>query len=361
MKQTYFFLLLLTVSILSSCGGNEDSPDTPVPSNRLKTITGEAQGTTYSISYIDDSTDYKAQVDSILDGFDQDISLWIPHSVINRINGVNRRDSIFVFVDSTKYFSVLFDFSRDLWRTTNGAFDPTVYPLVEAWGFGLKHKEIMNQDKVDSLLQCVGFEDTSIDMIEEFDGYFYKHTQIYKGNPKVRLDFNAIAQGYSVDIVGDFLREKGIENFMVEIGGEVLCRGLNARDEPWRIAIDKPTDGEREFQAVVQVQDRAIATSGSYRKYYEENGIRYSHTIDPRSGYPVSHSLLSATVMARDCGTADAFATAFMVMGVEETINFLFEHPDLGLDVYLIYDEGGEFQSVFTENMESILDEIDAN
>ncbi|MFT6726026.1 MAG: thiamine biosynthesis lipoprotein [Flavobacteriales bacterium] len=361
MKQTYFFLLLLAGAFLSSCGGEADRANTEVQSTRLKTITGEAQGTTYSISYIDNSADYKIQVDSILDGFDQDISLWVPNSVINRINGVNRRDSIFVFVDSTKYFSVLFDFSRDVWRTTNGAFDPTVYPLVEAWGFGLKHKEEMTQGKVDSLLQCVGFEDTSIDMIEEFDGYFYKQTQIYKGNPKVRLDFNAIAQGYSVDVVGDFLREKGIENFMIEIGGEVLCRGLNAHDELWRIAIDKPTDGDREFQAIVQVQDRAIATSGSYRKYYEVNGVRYSHTIDPRLGYPVSHSLLSATVMAKDCGTADAFATAFMVMGVEETINFLYEHPELDLDVYLIYDEGGEFQTVFTENMESILEELDAN
>jgi FAD:protein FMN transferase len=348
--------------MLSACSSDEGTSETSTEqSTRLKTISGEAQGTTYSISYVDDSTDYKFQVDSILNEFDQDISLWVPNSVINNINGVNRRDSIFVFVDSTKYFSVLFDFSRDLWRTTHGAFDPTVYPLVEAWGFGLTNRQAMSQEKVDSLLQCVGFEDTSIDMIEEFEGYFYKQTQIYKGNPKVRLDFNAIAQGYSVDIIGDFLRDRGINNFMVEIGGEVLCRGRNARDEIWRIAIDKPTDGDREFQAVVQVEDRAIATSGSYRKFYEENGIRYSHTIDPRSGYPVSHSLLSATVMAKDCGSADAFATAFMVMGVEETINFLYENPNLDLDVYLIYDEGGELQTVFTENMQAILEELDAN
>ncbi|MCB0761588.1 MAG: FAD:protein FMN transferase [Flavobacteriales bacterium] len=355
MKKLHYFILFLFFAITACDSANDQQASSP---SNSRTIQGEAQGTTYTITYLNADTDYKQEVDSILNRFDQDISLWVPGSLINNINGVDRKDSIFVFFDETKYFSVLFDFSRDIWRKTNGSFDPTVYPLVEAWGFGLKNREDMNQAKVDSLLLCIGFDPTSIDMIEEEEEYRYVQTQIYKGNPQVRLDFNAIAQGYAVDLLGDLLKEKGIEHFMIELGGEVLCKGHNDKGAPWRIAIDKPTDGAREFQAIANVTDRAIATSGSYRKFYEEEGIRYSHTIDPRTGYPVSHSLLSATVMARDCGTADAYATAFMVMGVEQTIEFLETNPELGLDVYLIFDQAGQYQTVFTQGMIDIIEEL---
>ena len=176
---------------------------------------------------------------------------------------------------------------------------------------------------------------------------------------RVDMGFNAIAQGFSVDVIAEYLQEQGINNYMVELGGEVLCLGVNSKGKPWRIAIDKPVDGdERVFQAIVDVQNKALATSGSYRKYFEENGKKYSHAIDPRTGYPVQHSLLSATVLANDCMLADAYATAFLVMGVEETQAFLNDHPELDMDVYLIYDEAGEFVSWMTDGMKNRIEEL---
>lgn len=358
--------LLLSV-VISSCGDNTETPpeeekNTAQSAERLfdeMVLKGEAQGTTYTIRYIQSDVDYKAGVDSILNRIDQDLSTWVPTSLINRMNVHDRTDTVFAFHDSTKYFSVLFDVSREIWRKTDHAFDPTVYPLVELWGFGLKNKGEVTDDLVQEALSKVSLQPSNIDMIELENGYVYQETQIRKGQAGVRMDFNAIAQGFSVDVIAEYLQEQGINNYMVELGGEVLCLGVNSKGKPWRIAIDKPVDGdERVFQAIVDVQNKALATSGSYRKYFEENGKKYSHAIDPRTGYPVQHSLLSATVLANDCMLADAYATAFLVMGVEETQAFLNDHPELDMDVYLIYDEAGEFVSWMTDGMKNRIEEL---
>ncbi len=318
--------------------------------NRLfaeRVIQGEAQGTTWLVRYVNDSTDYTPQIDSVLKRIDNALSTWQDGSLINRINAFSRTDTVFVFFDSTQYYSVVFERSAEIKRITNGAFDPTVYPLVELWGFGFSNRHTVTSDQVDSVMAFVGFSPALIDIIEvNRDTYIYEATQIRKGEPRAKLDFNAIAQGFSVDIMGDVLAEAGVNNYMIELGGEVYCKGVNADGKPWRIAIDKPvTDGSRSLQAVVNVSNKALVTSGSYRKFYELDGRRYSHIIDPRSGYPVAHNLLSATVMASDATTADAYATAFMVMGREETVRFLADHPELGLEVYLIWDENGVYQT----------------
>lgn len=351
--------LFLSLFLLS-CGEspNNQQADTPTPLFPAVTLLGEAQGTTYSIKYLNDSTDYKSGIDSLLLAFDKDLSNWREGSLINRINAFDRTDTVFAFVDSTKFFSVVFDVSREIFEKTEGAFDPTVYPLVEAWGFGLKNRANVTKELIDSLRTKVSMQAGNVDMIEMVrDTYFYEETQIRKGQKGVKLDFNAIAQGYSVDLIGEYLENRGINDYMVELGGEVLCKGVNPYGEPWRIAIDKPVgpDEAREFQALLDVSNKAVATSGSYRKYYEEDGKRYSHTIDPRTGYPVTHNLLSATVMASNCAQADAYATAFMVMGVQGTLDFLANHPEMGMEVYLIYDENGELQALMSDGLQELI------
>ena len=354
MKSSY--ITIISIVVLAAC-----SPLEQEEQSLSATIQGEAQGTTYTITTVGDSMNYKPGIDSLLSAFDQDVSLWVEGSLINRINNFQREDTVFSFYDSSKVFSVLFDLSHEIYTITEGAFDPTVYPLVEAWGFGLKNKQSMTQEKVDSLLYYVGFEPYRIDMNEIEKGYIYEHTDIRIGRAGTRLDFNAIAQGYSVDLIADYLLQNGVTDFMVELGGELKCRGLNPQGKAWRIAVDKPVDNEAErvFQAIITVEDKAVATSGNYRKFYEEEGVVYSHTIDPRTGFPVQHSLLSATVLANECSTADAYATAFMVMGVEATAQFLAAHPELNLEVYLLFHDGEKIEAVISEGLRKKIEELD--
>ncbi|MFT6184633.1 MAG: thiamine biosynthesis lipoprotein [Flavobacteriales bacterium] len=366
MKRTsaYFIALAVCTSALIACNSSEQPDDAPNQKAsetvfQETVIHGEAQGTTYTIRYLENDSSFKGGVDSILFCIDQDLSTWVPTSLINRMNAHDRTDTVFAFYDSTKYFSVLFDVSREIWQQTDGAFDPTVYPLVELWGFGLKNKGDVTPEAVAEQKTKVSIQPSNIDMIEIESGYIYKETQIRKGQAGVRLDFNAIAQGFSVDVIAEYLERQNISNYMIELGGELLCKGVNSKGNDWRIAIDRPVDEiERSFQAILNVRNKAVATSGSYRKFFEEDGKKYSHAIDPRTGYPVQHSLLSATVMASNCMLADAYATAFLVMGVDDTKRFLEEHRNLGLDVYLIYDNNGSFESWMTEGIKKQIEEL---
>lgn len=355
----FFCTCFIVAFAMFGCGSGEeaDQSQVEIAENTLFPLTafqGEAQGTTYSIRYINDSIVYKAQVDSILEAFDKDLSGWRDGSLINRLNDFQRTDTVFAFVDSTKYFSVVFDVSREIWQKTNGAFDPTVFPLVELWGFGQKTPEEVSPEQVEETLKLVSMEPANIDMIEMFrDGYFYEETQIRKGQEQVKLDFNAIAQGYSIDLLGDYLQEQGVNDFMIELGGEVLCKGINQDGRAWRLAIDKPVDlsEQRQFQALLDVENKAVATSGSYRKFREIDGKKYSHAIDPRTGYPVTHNLLSATVLAKTCGEADAYATAFLVMGAERAMEWIDAHPEAGLEAYFIVDEDGAFKTIMSKSL----------
>jgi len=357
-----YFLLFLSGLVFYSCTEEEKGEAPQQTSLFLETtLSGEAQGTTYMVKYLNDSTNYKSEIDSILWVFDNDLSTWNERSLINKINAHSRTDTVFAFVDQTKNFSVVFDLSKEVYDLTDGAFDPTVFPLVKLWGFGPDGPKAKDESKIDSVLRLVGMDSANIDMIEMYeDEYFYKETQIRKGQAGVKLDFNAIAQGYSVDLIGEFLTEKGINNYMIEIGGEVLCKGVNADAKPWRIAIDKPlsSDVEREFQALLNVENEAVATSGSYRKFYEKDGKRYSHAIDPKTGFPVDHNLLSATVIAKTCAMADAYATAFLVMGPELAVEFIDSHPELGLSIYFILGKGDGFEVLMSANLSEKLIEL---
>ncbi|MCE1197764.1 MAG: FAD:protein FMN transferase [Marinilabiliales bacterium] len=291
---------------------------------KIYRMTGAAQGTYYAITYSSDSNeDLQPQVDSLFKQFDRSVSSYLPSSVISRINNNDttaRTDAI---------YTLLFQKSMEVSANSGGAFDVTVGPLVNGWGFGFAHKAQMTQAVVDSLLPLVGYKKVRLE-----------NGKLLKADPRMRIDFDAIAQGYCSDWLGRFLESKGINNYLIDVGGEVLGKGTKPDGRPWSVGIETPAQNatdERKVQAILTLRDMAISTSGSYRKYFEENGVRYSHTIDPANGYPVKHNLLSVSVLAPDCITADAYATAFMVMGVEKSRAFLLNHPEL--NAYFISDD----------------------
>jgi FAD:protein FMN transferase len=341
------FLAVLLVGLVS-CG-----PNSKVAEVRL---IGETQGTTYNIVYHGTDVNLKREVDSLLSRFDMDLSQWEPESIISRFNKWERIDTVFAFYDSTKFISVTYELAREVHLRTNGAFNPAIGPLVELWGFGLKKRGEVTPDMVAELMPLIDFGHQNVDFMELYVIHVYQETWLSKGKPGVRLDFNGLAQGVAVDFVSELLDKHGIENYMVEIGGEVYCRGLNARGTPWHIAIEEPLDnGDRSIRSIVGVSNAAIATSGSYRKFYEEDGKRYSHTIHPGTGYPVSHQLLSATVVSITAGFADAYATALMVMGPDGAKQFCENAPSEIKGVYLIYELDGELQTWMTESMRQMI------
>ena len=233
-------------------------------------------------------------------------------------------------------------------KETNGAFDITVAPLANAWGFGFKKGAFPDSAMIDSLLEITGY--TKVALSEE--------GKVVKLDQRMMISCSAVAKGYAVDVIAQFLAKKGITNFMVDIGGEIVARGENPKKELWRIGINKPVDDSlsinQELQTVLNVTDVGIATSGNYRNFYYRDGKKYAHTIDPRTGYPVQHNILSATVVAKDCMSADAYATAFMVMGLEEAERFANAHPDI--DACFIYTDGnGELQTYYTKGMERFI------
>jgi FAD:protein FMN transferase len=303
-------------------------------------FTGQTQGTYYAITYFDrDGRNFQPQVDSILQAFDKSVSMWDTSSIISRLNDGDTT------VMPDFWFTDIYNKALKVSEETGGAFDFTVGPLVNAWGFGFRGKMTMDQAKVDSLLQYVGYQKVNMDA----SGKIHKPSG-------VRFDFNAIAQGYAVDVIGNFLAQKGIKNYLVDIGGEVLGKGRKLDGSAWVVGIENPSAdsiSESTVNSMVRLANMAVSTSGSYRKYRIENGLRYSHTIDPHTGYPVEHSLLSVTVLAPDCATADAYATAFMVMGLDKAKDFLEQHP--GLEAYFIIpEEGGIYSTNATKGFKEI-------
>jgi FAD:protein FMN transferase len=331
LKSTYSIVVFII--IFTSCRHRPE----PV----LLKFGGETQGTYYAITYYaDDSINIQPSVDSLLKRFDSTASTYKPNSIISRLNANDPS------ARADEMFTVIFRKAMEVSEKTLGAFDITVGPLVNAWGFGLSNRLKMDQHKVDSLLPLVGYHKVMLD-----------NGRLIKTDPRIKIDYNALAQGYSVDVVAGFLDSKGIQSYLIDIGGEVLARRTKPGGEKWSVAIELPSknaNDERKIQAVVNLQDMAISTSGSYRKYYEENGVRYSHTIDPVTGYPVRHSTLSTSVIAKDCITADAYATAFMVMGVEKGKDFLKKHPKL--EVYFIYTApDGSLKTYYTKGFAKLL------
>lgn len=298
-------------------------------------------GTAYKIVYQHDK-DLSKEIREELMKVDFSLSPFNEKSVITAVN--QNHD---VVLDTL--FLDVFTKSMEISRETDGAFDITVAPLVNAWGFGFKNETRPTPRQVDSLLQIVGYKKVRLE-----------DNRIIKQDRRMMLDCSAIAKGYGVDVVAHYLRSQGIQNFMVEIGGEVVTSGVNPKRLPWRVGVVKPSEDSlnvnNELQTILNVTDKAMATSGNYRNFYYKNGKRFAHTIDPKTGFPVQHSLLSATVLADECAVADAYATSFMVMGLERAKKLLERHPELM--VYLIYDDGKDGLAVwFSPSLQDKIEE----
>lgn len=305
---------------------------------------GTVFGTTYHIVY-ESNDDLHDGIMQELKKVDGALSMFNDTSQLARIN---RNEA----VEPDEMFLTVFTRAMEISGLTDGAFDVTVAPLVNAWGFGFEKSQEMTSYKVDSLLQFVGYRNVKL-----------QAGKIVKKTPLLRMDFSAIAKGYGVDVVARFLEREGVRNYMVEIGGEVNVKGKaplrkDSKDRLWKIGINKPFEDSlstgQSLQAVLKLTDCGMATSGNYRNFYYKEGKRYAHTIDPHTGYPVQHTLLSATVLAPDCMTADAYATAFMVMGLEKAIRFVKNRSEL--DAYFLYsDSTGRLKEWVSEPMKEKL------
>jgi thiamine biosynthesis lipoprotein len=336
MRRILFSIIALSVVLLSSCKNDKRVFDS---------FNGFIQGTTYSMVFENQENlnplDLRSEVEKILHDFDMSLSLYVDSSVVSK---VNRNEP--VVPDS--FFIEVFNKSKIISQLTGGAFDVTVGPLVKAWGFGPDSHKNFSESKRDSLLKLIGMEKVDI-----------RNGELIKSDPRMLLDFNAIAQGYSVDVICRYFDRLGIKNYLVEIGGEVRVKG-DKNGKLWRIGIDRPVDNNmlpgNDLEAVIGLKNRSLATSGNYRKFYVENGIKYSHTIDPKTGYPAKNQLLSASILAADCATADGIATACMVMGKDKTIEFLGLHPEF--EGYLIYsDDSGNFKTWASESLKKFISE----
>ena len=332
-RLTAYLRFLVFAFILLSCNFS---------AQHYKTVDGFALGTSYHIIYCDEQhRDFQPMIDSLLTAFEKSLSIYDTTSIIAK---VNRNETVVV----DDFFVTVFNRSREVYNASDGAFDISASPLFNAWGFGFKHKEKVTPHTIDSIQKFIGM-----------DKVWLEGRRVVKADPRVSLSMNAVAKGYSSDVVAAWLEAKGITNYLVEIGGEICCAGKNKQGELWTVAIDKPEDGNmvsgENIQAIVQFTNRSMATSGNYRKYYIEGGQKYAHTINPKTGYPVTHTLLSATVFAADCMTADAYATVLMVLGVDEAKKFLNKHPEL--DAYLIYEENGTMQAWCTPAVQKMLRE----
>lgn len=285
--------------------------------------TGQIFGTTYHITY-QSNKDLHREILQRLQLVDQTFSTFNDESIISKIN---RNEP----VKLNQMFIEVFDLAKTVSKDTHGAFDITVAPLVNVWGFGFKSGTPPTKAVIDSLRHLTGYEKVKL-----------IGSKVRKQDPRIMLDCSAIAKGYGSDVVAQYLRSRDVENFMIEIGGEIVVQGNSDKRLPWKIGVTKPTDDStqvnNELQTVLNVSNTAMATSGNYRRFYYKNGKKYAHTIDPKTGYPVQHNILSATVLANTCAKADAYATSFMVLGLEKTQQVLQHHPDLM--VYLIYADG---------------------
>ena len=308
-------------------------------------LEGEAQGTYYRICYCD-QRDLQPQVDSLLHAFDLSASLWVDSSLLRKVNA-NLTDSL------DKVLANLLDYSLHIHDYTDGAFDCRAGRIVQAWGFSFRQRTEPDSIELAALL------DAAHAPVELRTSNFELRT-IIKDNPETELDFNAIAQGYSVDLLAAMFDSLGVENYLIDVGGEVKARGHKADGRPWRVGIERPAKDRYDaptVQSVIALRDASVVTSGSYRKFYERDGVRYSHTIDPATGRPVQHSLLSVSVVESDCWLADAMATAYMVMGLDSAQSFIASHtgqPGTGA-VMFIYDSCGTMATYETPSFKKLI------
>lgn len=321
---------MLGFAFLASCGRQP----------KKMVLQGLAQGSYYAVTYYDEQErNFQHEIDSIFHAVDMSVNLWVDSSVISK---VNRNEEVVlddIFIDN-------FNIAQEAAKLSDGYFDPTISPIVAAWGFSYKHGDSITPQLIDSLKQLVDYRKVRIE-----------NGKVIKENPYIQLDFNAIAQGYTSDMIASFLESRDVKDFLVDTGGEIMARGGKPNGQPWIVGIEKPADNwdsEQVVQTRIALRDKGLVTSGSTRKYVERNGKRYSHCIDPKTGYPVEHQLLSATVLAENSVWADALASICMVMGLEKSLKII--NALDGVEAYYIFaNEKNELETYATEGFKMSL------
>ena len=324
------FILVVGFAMLASCGKQP----------RKIVLQGLAQGSYYAVTYYDDQgRNFQHGIDSIFHAVDMSVNLWVDSSVISK---VNRNEEVVldqIFIDN-------FNIAQEAAKLSDGYFDPTISPIVAAWGFSYKRGDSITPQLIDSLKPLVDYRKVRIE-----------NGKIVKENPIMTLDFNAVAQGYTSDLIAGFLESQGIKNYLVDTGGEIMAKGEKPNGKPWVVGIEKPAenmDSEQVVQTRIALRDKGLVTSGSTRKYVERDGKRYSHSINPKTGYPVEHNVLSVTVLAKNSVWADALASICMVMGLEQSLP-LIESLE-GVEAYYIFmNNDNEFETFSTEGFKELL------
>lgn len=316
--------MIIGLAVLASCG---KQPEKVV-------LQGLAQGSYYAVTYYDEQNrNFQREIDSIFHAVDMSVNLWVDSSIISKVNRNEEVALDSIFIDN-------FNIAQKAALLSDGYFDPTISPIVAAWGFSYKSGDSLTPQLIDSLRQLVDYRNIRIE-----------NGKVVKENPAMTLDFNAIAQGYTSDLIARFLESRGVKIFLVDTGGEIMARGEKPDGKPWIVGIEKPAenmDSERIVQTRIALRDKGLVTSGSTRKYVERNGKRYSHCINPKTGYPVEHQLLSVTVMAENSVWADALASICMVMGKERSLP-LIQGMD-GVEAYYIFvNDKNELETFATE------------
>ena len=325
-----WIILFIGLVILASCGKQP----------KKMVLHGLAQGSYYAVTYYDEQErNFQHEIDSIFHAVDMSVNLWVDSSVISK---VNRNEEVVldqIFIDN-------FNIAQEAAKLSDGYFDPTISPIVAAWGFSYKVGDSITPQLIDSLKQWVDYRKVRIE-----------NGKVIKENPNMTLDFNAIAQGYTSDLIAAFLESRGIKSYLVDTGGEIMAKGEKTNGKPWIVGIEKPAENKESEQVVqtrIALRDKGLVTSGSTRKYVERNGKRYSHSINPKTGYPVEHNVLSVTVLAENSVWADALASICMVMGLEQSLP-LIESLD-GVEAYYIYsNEQNELETFATEGFKTLI------
>ena len=344
MKKSSLIFPILVVALLCGIATCRFSAPQDIETG-YRRLEGMVFGTFYHITY-DDTTDYHSEIRATLKAFDASLSMFNPQSIISRFN---QNDSTCV---ADEYFTTCFLKGQEVSKRTSGAFDMTIAPLVNLWGFGFKNSDNVTRAAVDSIRRFVGYR-----LVQLTDSGTLK-----KRDPRVILDASSIAKGYACDIIAQLLQSHGVKNYMVEIGGEIALQGYNPKGLPWAVGINRPTEESEEatptIDNVLYLTSGGMATSGNYRRFYYKDGKRYAHTIDPKSGYPVQQDILSSTVIAEDCMTADAYATAFMVLGKERSLQIL--EADTTLMAYFIVEseegDSSPYSIVYSPALEKFLE-----
>lgn len=345
MANTRKALILIVIVAALLCVAISRTHHSEQTSSQYIKLEGMVFHTFYHITYQGDD-DLHTQIKTLFNEFDGSLSMFNDTSIISRMNNNDTT------VRANSYFHHVFEKAQTISRITHGDFDITVAPLVNLWGFGFKNSDTVTPKAVDSILQFVGYQSVNLD----------HEGRLHKQDPRTILDASSIAKGYMSDVVAQFLETQGIQNYMVEIGGEIALKGVNPRGKAWTVGISRPIADSLQiantYQDYIHLTQGGLATSGNYRNFYDKGGKRYAHTINPHTGYPIQRDVLSATVIASDCMTADAFATSFMVMGSEKALQILSEQE--GIEGYLILPsstDSTQLEVVYSEGFASYLTE----